>query len=137
MKAEVRFWIRDPMNGVNNARSDVNRKIFKLFREAGIAIPSPHEIRVLDPAAIAVRRPRCRAADDEDDADPRADDPGRRLRAELRPAAAAPAARNVNKVATACQLRFRPRRHHGCWRAARSRLRALAPAIASSTMARC
>ena len=72
MKVEVRFWIRDPMNGVNNVRSDVNRKIFKLFREAGITIPvSQHEIRVLDPAAIAVRRPLPRERDDEDDADPR------------------------------------------------------------------
>ena len=72
MKVEVRFWIRDPMNGVNNVRSDVNRKIFQLFRQAGITIPvSQHEIRVLDPAAIAVRRPLPRERDDEDDADPR------------------------------------------------------------------
>ena len=50
----------------------MNRKIFKLFREAGITIPvSQHEIRVLDPAAIAVRRPLPRERDDEDDADPR------------------------------------------------------------------
>ena len=25
MRLEVRFWIADPMNGVNNVRSDVNR----------------------------------------------------------------------------------------------------------------
>jgi small-conductance mechanosensitive channel len=56
MRLEARFWIRDPMNGVNNVRSDVNRSIFRLFRAGGITIPvSQHEIRVLDPGAIAMR----------------------------------------------------------------------------------
>jgi small-conductance mechanosensitive channel len=50
MKLEARFWIRDPMNGVNNVRSDVNRKIWKLFNEHGIKIPvAQQEVRVLDP----------------------------------------------------------------------------------------
>ena len=50
MKLEARFWIRDPMNGVNNVRSDVNRKIWKLFKEHGIKIPvAQQEVRVLDP----------------------------------------------------------------------------------------
>jgi small-conductance mechanosensitive channel len=54
MRLEARFWIRDPMNGVNNVRSDVNRIIFKLFRERGIKIPvAQREIRIIDaPAAI-------------------------------------------------------------------------------------
>ena len=39
MRLEARFWIRDPMNGVNNVRSDVNREIFRLFRENGVKIP--------------------------------------------------------------------------------------------------
>lgn len=54
MDLELRFWIADPENGVNNVRSDVNRAIWRLFREAGITIPvaqrevllrqaSPHE----------------------------------------------------------------------------------------------
>jgi small-conductance mechanosensitive channel len=40
MDLELRFWIADPEGGVNNVRSDVNRMIWRLFREAGISIPS-------------------------------------------------------------------------------------------------
>jgi small-conductance mechanosensitive channel len=55
MKLEARFWIRDPMNGVNNVRSDVNRRIFQLFREHGIKIPvAQQEVRVLEPGAVVV-----------------------------------------------------------------------------------
>jgi small-conductance mechanosensitive channel len=39
MELELRFWIADPENGVNNVRSDVNRTIYRLFREHGITIP--------------------------------------------------------------------------------------------------
>jgi small-conductance mechanosensitive channel len=50
MRLEARFWIRDPMNGVNNVRSDINRRIWRLFKDHGIKIPvTQHEIRVLDP----------------------------------------------------------------------------------------
>ncbi|HEY6482770.1 MAG TPA: mechanosensitive ion channel domain-containing protein [Steroidobacteraceae bacterium] len=56
MRLEVRFWIADPMNGVNNVRSDVNRSIFKLFREHGIKMPvAQRELRILEPANL--RRP--------------------------------------------------------------------------------
>ena len=48
MRLEARFWIRDPMNGVNNVRSDVNRAIWRLFKDAGITIPvAQHDIRVV------------------------------------------------------------------------------------------
>ena len=48
MRLEARFWIRDPMNGVNNVRSDVNRKIWRLFKQHGIKIPvQQQEVRVL------------------------------------------------------------------------------------------
>jgi len=48
MRVEVRFWIRDPMNGVNNVRSDVNREIWRLFKEHGITIPvQQHDVRML------------------------------------------------------------------------------------------
>ncbi|MBK7251031.1 MAG: mechanosensitive ion channel [Gammaproteobacteria bacterium] len=48
MRVEVRFWIADPMNGVNNVRSDVNRSIFRLFRQQGIKIPvAQREIRIV------------------------------------------------------------------------------------------
>ncbi|MEY4762421.1 MAG: hypothetical protein RLZZ200_2277 [Pseudomonadota bacterium] len=36
---ELRFWIADPQNGVNNVRSDVNRAIWKQFKDNGITIP--------------------------------------------------------------------------------------------------
>jgi small-conductance mechanosensitive channel len=39
MDLELRFWIADPEGGVNNVRSDINRAIWRLFREAGISIP--------------------------------------------------------------------------------------------------
>src|SRR5215207_626247 len=50
MRVEVRFWIRDPMNGVNNVRSDVNREIWRLFKKHGITIPvQQHEVRLMTP----------------------------------------------------------------------------------------
>jgi small-conductance mechanosensitive channel len=39
MDLELRFWIADPEGGVNNVRSDVNRLIWRLFREARVTIP--------------------------------------------------------------------------------------------------
>jgi small-conductance mechanosensitive channel len=67
MKLEARFWIRDPMNGVNNIRSDVNRKIWKLFKDHGVKIPvAQQEVRVLEPGAILAR-----PSHPSDDADPR------------------------------------------------------------------
>jgi small-conductance mechanosensitive channel len=48
MDLELRFWIADPQNGVNNVRSEVNRRIWRLFREAGITIPvTQHEVRLI------------------------------------------------------------------------------------------
>lgn len=38
-EVELRFWISDPQEGVNNVRSDVNRKIWTLFKENNIRIP--------------------------------------------------------------------------------------------------
>jgi small-conductance mechanosensitive channel len=47
IELELRFWIPDPQEGVNNVRSDVNRAIWRLFKEAGITIPvAQREIRV-------------------------------------------------------------------------------------------
>ncbi len=36
---ELRFWIADPQEGVNNIRSDVNRAIWRVFKENDIIIP--------------------------------------------------------------------------------------------------
>ncbi len=65
MRLEVRFWIADPMNGVNNVRSDVNRAIWKVFRERGIKIPvAQREFRMLDRADRTT--PRLMAGDEKD-----------------------------------------------------------------------
>lgn len=46
---ELRFWITDPQDGVNNVRSEVNRAIWRLFRERGVKVPvAQQEIRLLD-----------------------------------------------------------------------------------------
>lgn len=49
---ELRFWISDPQEGVNNVRSEVNRTIWRLFKEHGITIPvAQREIVVHRPDA--------------------------------------------------------------------------------------
>jgi small-conductance mechanosensitive channel len=71
MRLEVRFWIADPVNGVNNVRSDVNRAIWRIFRAHGVRIPVPQrEARLLDartratpPGSAAAAPGRDRAAD--------------------------------------------------------------------------
>lgn len=45
---EIGFWIADPENGRLGVVSDVNRAIWRLFREQDIKVPYPHhEVRVL------------------------------------------------------------------------------------------
>jgi len=52
IRLEIRFWIADPVNGVNNVRSDVNRAIWRIFRANGVTMPSPQrEVRILQPRA--------------------------------------------------------------------------------------
>jgi small-conductance mechanosensitive channel len=47
IELELRFWIPDPHEGVNNVRSDVNRAIWRLFAENGIVIPvAQREVRL-------------------------------------------------------------------------------------------
>jgi small-conductance mechanosensitive channel len=47
IELELRFWIPDPQEGVNNVRSDVNRRIWRLFKDNGVTIPvTQREIRV-------------------------------------------------------------------------------------------
>jgi small-conductance mechanosensitive channel len=65
MDLELRFWIADPEAGVNNVRSDVNRAIWRLFRENGIRIPRAQldvrmydaEGKVVGGLAVPVRTP--------------------------------------------------------------------------------
>ena len=47
---ELRLWVKDPENGVNNVRSDVYRRIWREFRTAGITIPFPQRDVHLKPA---------------------------------------------------------------------------------------
>ena len=48
IELELRFWIADPQEGVNNVRSDVNRAIWQAFKRAGITIPvTQHDVRVV------------------------------------------------------------------------------------------
>ncbi len=48
IELELRFWISDPQEGVNNVRSEVNRTIWALFKENNITIPvAQREIRML------------------------------------------------------------------------------------------
>jgi small-conductance mechanosensitive channel len=44
----LRFWISDPQEGVNNVRSDVNRAIWRLFKQHGITIPVAQREVVLE-----------------------------------------------------------------------------------------
>jgi small-conductance mechanosensitive channel len=55
IELELRFWIPDPQEGVNNVRSDVNRAIWRLFKQHGIVIPvAQREVRVemLSPSVV-------------------------------------------------------------------------------------
>jgi small-conductance mechanosensitive channel len=40
IELELRFWISDPQEGVNNVRSEVNRAIWRLFKAHGLTIPT-------------------------------------------------------------------------------------------------
>ena len=74
MRLEVRFWIADPVNGVNNVRSDVNRAIWRIFREHGVKIPvAQRELKIVERVSVPVPTPpgtvRLGAAAAEDDLD--------------------------------------------------------------------
>lgn len=38
---EIRFWIEDPEEGISSVRSEVYKRVWKLFQEHGIKIPFP------------------------------------------------------------------------------------------------
>jgi small-conductance mechanosensitive channel len=46
----LQFWIEDPANGQSNVKSDVNLRILKGLREAGISIPFPQRVLHMQPA---------------------------------------------------------------------------------------
>jgi small-conductance mechanosensitive channel len=48
IELELRFWIADPQEGVNNVRSEVNRAIWRGFKQHGITIPvAQHDVRLV------------------------------------------------------------------------------------------
>jgi small-conductance mechanosensitive channel len=54
---EIRFWIRDPQNGVSNIKSKVLLRVWDLFEENGIEIPFPQRdlhLRSVTPDARAL-----------------------------------------------------------------------------------
>lgn len=54
---ELRFWIKDPQEGMNNVRSDVNRAIWKLFQQHSITIPVPQHEIAIKPGSSAAQLP--------------------------------------------------------------------------------
>ena len=40
---EIKFWIKDPENGINNIKSEVNKRIWNLFKDNNIEIPFPQQ----------------------------------------------------------------------------------------------
>ncbi len=54
---ELRFWIADSNEGVNNVRSNVLRRIWKAFHEHGVEIPYPQRdlhLRSAEPVRVSV-----------------------------------------------------------------------------------
>jgi small-conductance mechanosensitive channel len=50
---ELRLWVNDPENGVNNVRSDTYLRIWRAFRAHGISIPYPQRDVRLIPEHVA------------------------------------------------------------------------------------
>ncbi|PQV53709.1 mechanosensitive ion channel-like protein [Defluviimonas denitrificans] len=52
----LRFWIRDPVEGLTNVRGAVYLALWDTFKEHGISIPFPQrEVKVLDGSVLAMR----------------------------------------------------------------------------------
>lgn len=54
---ELRAWVNDPENGIGNVRSEINRAIWRAFRDAGVTIPYPQRDVYLKPALGAATAP--------------------------------------------------------------------------------
>ena len=58
LELEVRIWIGDAHNGVQNVKSAVLLRIWELFREAGIKVPYPQrDVHLADPGTFAAAGP--------------------------------------------------------------------------------
>ena len=52
----LRFWIRDPVEGLTNVRGAVYLALWDTFKEHGISIPFPqHEVKVLEGSVLTTR----------------------------------------------------------------------------------
>ena len=49
---EIRVWIDDPEEGLGSVRSDVLKRVFKLFKQHGVELPNPaqRDVRMFDSA---------------------------------------------------------------------------------------
>lgn len=53
---ELRFWIRDPMNGISNVKSEVLLGVWDRFHQHGIEIPFPQrDLHIKEPVEVRVR----------------------------------------------------------------------------------
>jgi small-conductance mechanosensitive channel len=51
---ELRFWIKDPINGTVNVRSEVMLRVWDLFHEHGIEFASPQrQLTFRNPESLA------------------------------------------------------------------------------------
>lgn len=66
----LRFWIRDPTEGLTNIRGAVYLALWDAFHEHGISIPFPQsEVRLLDGSVLDTRRAKARMEPKPDPAD--------------------------------------------------------------------
>jgi small-conductance mechanosensitive channel len=50
---ELQLWIDDPEEGIGNVRSDVLKRLWRLFKESGVEIPFPQrDVNLRDTAAL-------------------------------------------------------------------------------------
>ena len=55
----LRFWIRDPVDGLTNVRGKVLLALWDMFKREGIEIPYPvRDVRISQPAPTAAGRAR-------------------------------------------------------------------------------
>ena len=54
LNLDLRFWIRDPQNGIANVSSAVRLGVWEKFNEAGISIPFPQrDVRIISDKVVA------------------------------------------------------------------------------------
>lgn len=59
LNSVLRFWIRDPIDGVTNVRSQVLLALWDMFQKEGIEIPYPvRDVRLSQPATAAKKAAR-------------------------------------------------------------------------------